>query len=462
MSCLPIALNVSGHPCLVVGGGAVAARKVDMLRQFAADITVVAPELHPPLQRLVAEGAIRHIAARFEPGHLRRPRLVIAATGERAVNRTVAELAQSAGIPVNVVDDPELCTFITPSLLNRDPLFIAVSSGGVSPVLVRLLRARLETLIPAGYGRLARLLADFRESIRQRYPDAGDRRRFLESILQGRVESLVLSGRDEAAARMLEAHLRDADFPVERRGEVYLVGGGPGDPDLLTFKALRLMQQADVVLYDRLVAKSLLELVRRDAERIYVGKRRDQHTIPQQEINQLLVDLARQGKRVLRLKGGDPFIFGRGGEEIESLAAAGVSWQIVPGITAASGCASYAGIPLTHREHAQSCLLLTGHLKDNRLDLNWQSLLQPRQTVVIYMGTHGLGVLCGELLSRGMAPDLPAAIVEQGTTERQRVHISDVQGLPALVERAHIKPPSLIILGTVVRLHGRLAWYRPG
>jgi len=370
-------------------------------------------------------------------------------------------LARAENIPVNVVDNPELCTFIMPSIVNRDPVFIAVSSGGVSPILSRLLRARLETYIPASYGKLAKIIARFRDRVRRRFTDMRQRRRFWEQVLQGPVEEMLYAGQEQAAITTLEHYLTQDNDNVSTEGEVYLVGGGPGDPDLLTFRALRLMQQADVVLYDRLVAKAVLALVRKDAERLFVGKQRDQHTIPQAEINQLLVDLARQGKRVLRLKGGDPFIFGRGGEEIELLSKSGVPFQVVPGITAASGCASYAGIPLTHRDFAQSCLFVTGHLKDEKLSLNWDAMIQPQQTIAIYMGMHGVEKLSHELIHRGLDPDLPAAIIERGTTASQKVHIASLQTLPAMAKQRQVKPPSMIIIGEVVKLHEHLAWYHP-
>lgn len=458
--CLPVSLCIARRPCLLVGGGQVAARKAELLLRFGAVLTVVAPRLCPELLSRSGADDCTLVRSPYQPEHLQGMALVCAATDDRAVNRTVAEQARQRNIPVNVVDDPDSCTFIMPSILDREPLFIAVSSAGAAPLLSRLLRARLETLIPSGYGLIARFVARHRQSVKQRYPEARQRRRFWESVLQGPVENLVLAGQNEQAERTLARALKaEGDAPLTQ-GEVYLVGGGPGDPDLLTFKALRLMQQADVVLHDRLVAKPVLALVRRDAQRIYVGKQTGQHTMPQPDINRLLVDLALQGQRVLRLKGGDPFIFGRGGEEIASLAAAGVPWQIVPGITAASGCASYAGIPLTHRDHAQSCLLVTGHLKDDQLDLNWDAMLQERQTVAVYMGTHGIAVLARELLARGMSRDHPAAIIERGTTRKQRVHITRLQHLAERVQQEGIKPPAMIILGSVVRLHEQLAWRR--
>jgi uroporphyrin-III C-methyltransferase/precorrin-2 dehydrogenase/sirohydrochlorin ferrochelatase len=362
---------------------------------------------------------------------------------------------------VNVADVPELCSFIMPSIVDRSPVQIAISTGGASPVLARLLKSRLETYIPSAYGHLAVLMAQFRDNAKRKFPDMNLRRRFWEKVLHGPVAEMLFAGQEQAAAQALQQQIEDESATPQAQGEVYLVGAGPGDPDLLTFRALRLMQQAEVVLYDRLISSQLLDLIRKDAERIYVGKERSQHTVPQPNINALLVRLAREGKRVLRLKGGDPFIFGRGGEEIETLAAEGIPFQVVPGITAASGCAAYAGIPLTHRDYAQSVVFVTGYLKDGSVDLNWDLLTQPMQTIVVYMGMQGLEILCRELIAHGLPAITPAAVIEQGTTPQQRVYTANLETLPVLMKPLEIKQPCLIIVGEVVQLHEKLAWYKP-
>ena len=459
MKHLPLFFDIQQRSCLVVGGGEIAARKVEALLRAGAKVTVVSPQLNPQLKAHHAVGEIEQLAETFNPTHLDGYVLAVAATDDERINKQVSDMAQQRNIPVNVVDSPKLSSFIFPSIIDRSPVTVAISTAGAAPVLARLLRARLETLIPASYGRLAELAAGFRHSVKTRLAKSTERRRFWEEILQGPVAELVYAGKEEEAARALQTALDDADTAVLRHGEVYLVGAGPGDPDLLTFRALRLMQQCDVVLYDRLVQPPILDLVRREAERIYVGKRRDFHTLRQEEINATLVKLAKEGKRVLRLKGGDPFIFGRGGEEIASLTAEGISFQIVPGITAANGCAAYAGIPLTHRDFAQSVLFVTGHLKDGGMDLNWEALMQPAQTIVVYMGLTGLDILCRELIAHGMAAAMPAALVEQGTTAEQRVLIGTLESLPTLVATQNVHAPTLLIIGEVVSLHDSLEWF---
>jgi uroporphyrin-III C-methyltransferase/precorrin-2 dehydrogenase/sirohydrochlorin ferrochelatase len=461
MDFFPIFLNMRGRVALVVGGGEVAARKAALLLEAGARVDVVAPVLGSTLAQWRDQGRLRHRVAHFSPQDLDDCTVAIAATDDRAVNLRVSVLAQERRIPVNVVDQPELCSFIMPSIIDRSPVMIAVSTGGASPVLARLLRARLETIIPTAYGRLASLVEKFRDRVKRRFSTTEQRRTFWEKILQGPIAEMVFAGQDRAAEEALQASLTDSAPREPVHGEVYLVGAGPGDPDLLTFRALRLMQQADVVVYDRLVAPPILDLVRRDAERIYAGKERDNHALPQEDINHLLVRLAKEGKRVLRLKGGDPFIFGRGGEEISTLADERIHFQVVPGITAASGCAAYAGIPLTHRDYAQSCVFATGHLQDGTVNLNWSVLAQPRQTAVFYMGLHGVEILCRELLRHGLPPTMPAAMVQQGTTPRQRVLIGTLETLPELVKAGDVKPPTLIIVGEVVKLHEKLAWFEP-
>ena len=438
-----------------------AARKVAQLRKANAQITVIAPKLCQELSALVDKKSIDYVAGHFSKTNLKNKMLVIAATDDAAVNQQVSELAKERNLPVNVVDNPVLCSFIMPSIVDRDPVQIAISTGGSSPVLARLLRARLETLIPSSYGKLAELMAKFRHKVKEKYPEMRRRRRYWESILQSPIAEMIYAGQGRSALDALEKTLIAEDDDIPQTGEVYLVGAGPGDPDLLTFRALRLMQQAEVVLYDRLVSPAIVDLTRKDAERIYVGKKRDQHALPQMEISQLLVDLAKQGKRVLRLKGGDPFIFGRGGEEIELLSAENIPFQVVPGITAAAGCACYAGIPLTHRDYAHTCVFITGHLKDGSMDLNWDTLIQPRQTIAVYMGIVGLEVLCQELIARGMSASMPAALIQQGTTQKQKVYIRDLASLADIPKQHDIQPPTIIIIGEVVKLHENLSWFEP-
>jgi uroporphyrin-III C-methyltransferase/precorrin-2 dehydrogenase/sirohydrochlorin ferrochelatase len=459
MDYLPVFLKIEDRPCLVVGGGKVAARKATLLNRAGARITVVTPAACGEVKTLVEQGAVTCVEREFRETDMDGVVLVIAATDDEAVNRAVSELANQHRIPVNVVDNPELCSFIMPSVIDRSPVQVAVSTGGASPVLARLLRARLESFIPAAYGRLARLVDEFRHAVKRRFSDAEQRRYFWENILQGRVAELLFAGQEEQARTALQEAIEDTDAHYKSPGEVYLVGAGPGDPDLITFRALRLMQQADVVVYDRLVSEPILDMVRRDAELIYAGKARDRHTLTQESINQLLVRLAKDGKRVLRLKGGDPFIFGRGGEEIETLAEEGIAFQVVPGITAASGCASYAGIPLTHRDYAQSCIFVTGHLKDGSADLDWETLAKPAQTIVFYMGLHSIPVIGQELVAHGLPKETPVALVQQGTTRKQRIYIETLESLADLAQREQLQPPTIIIVGEVVSLQEKLSWF---
>jgi len=457
----PIFIKLQDQHCLVVGGGVVATRKIKQLLIAGAKVFVVAPNIEPALEKLKESGDIRYFQQAYTEKCLEGKQLVIAATNDKQLNNQIAKRAKSQNILVNVVDDYDAGTFIMPSIINRNPVVIAISTSGIAPVLTKLLSIRIETLIPSNYGKLASLISRFRDSAKEKYPSTKDRRRFWESILDGPIAEMFYAGQEEKTLKLLEAQLGNESSHLDSKGEVYLVGGGPGDPELLTFRALRLMQQADVVLYDRLVAPKILEFVRKDAKRIYVGKERDRHALPQAEINQMLVDLAKQGRRVLRLKGGDPFMFGRGGEEIDLLYENNIPFQIVPGITAASGCASYAGIPLTHRNYAQSCLFVTGHLKDGSMNLNWQTLVQPQQTLAVYMGTHSLDILSRQLIKHGMKKSMPAAIIQQGTTGDQNVYLSTIERLPKVPKENNVKPPSMIIIGEVVSLHEKLAWYQP-
>lgn len=453
-------MKISGRRCVVIGGGEVATRKVTMLLKADAAITLCSPEICHELQDLVTEKKIKYVTENFAENQLQGACLVIAATDDETVNEAVSIAAKAQNIPVNVVDAPDLCTFTMGSIIDRSPVVIAVSSEGNAPVLARYIRTKIETMLPASYGRIAAIAGEFREQVKERFATTQARRIFWEGVLQGPMVERVLAGQEQAARELLQ-DLIDDRATIANKGEVYLVGGGPGDPDLLTFRALRLMQQCDVCVYDKLVSPEVMELVRRDAELIYVGKERDQHTMPQEEINELLATLALQGKRVLRLKGGDPFIFGRGGEEIETLMARGVPFQVVPGITAANGVSSYAGIPLTHRDYAQACLFITGHHKDGSINMDWVAMSRPNQTVVVYMGLVGLREICEKLIAHGVSASMPAAVVQQGTTQRQKVVAATLEDLAEKVIAAEMKPPCLTIIGEVVKLRETLNWFNP-
>lgn len=462
MDFLPIFVNIQQQKCLVVGAGNVAARKIDLLTQAGAQVNVVSPNICRECLVFEDQGKITYFAREFEASDMDGCHIVIAATDDKAINKAVSELAKSKQIPVNVVDSPDLCSFIMPSMIDRSPVQIAISTGGSSPVLARTIRTKLETCIPAGYGKLAKLLESFRVSVKERFDNVDKRRIFWENILQSPIPELIFSDQQDKAHKALQNAIDDGKEHPNFEGEVYLVGAGPGDPDLLSFKALRLMQSCDVVVYDRLVSQPILDLVRRDAERVYAGKERSNHAIAQENINQLLADLAKEGKRVLRLKGGDPFIFGRGGEEIETLIEEAISFQVVPGITAAQGCASYSGIPLTHRDYSQACIFVTGHLKNETTDLNWDMLAHKNQTIVFYMGLQAVKVISKQLIEHGLDANTPAALIQKGTTPDQKVVIGDLTNLEELVRINDIKPPTLIVVGEVVKLHEKLHWFKPG
>ena len=456
MDYLPVFMNVKGQRCLLVGAGEVASRKAALLARTGAHLVVVAPLVRDEVADIVTlhHGEIHQ--RKFQDSDLDDVVLVIAATDDSGVNQRVSELARARKIPVNVVDQTDLCSFIVPAIVDRSPVVVAISTGGSSPVLTRQLKEKIEILIPATYGRLAALLGSLRDRVKLGISDFSNRTRFWERLLSGPMPDLFLAGREAESLSVFEQTLTDAGS-LEPQGEVYLVGAGPGDPDLLTLKALRLMYAADVVLYDRLVSADIMKRVRPDAERIFVGKEAKHHPVPQEEINEMLVRLASQGLKVLRLKGGDPFIFGRGGEEIDRLTQAGIPFQVVPGITAASGCSAYAGIPLTHRDYSQSVRFVTGHLKNNQPDLDWPALAGEQQTLVIYMGLLSLPLICEQLQRHGMAPDMPVGIVEQGTLPQQRVLTGTLKDIAGKVEAGGIKAPVIIIIGQVVRLHRELS-----
>lgn len=457
MDFLPLFTQLNGKPCLLLGGGQVALRKARLLSKAGACIQVVALEVLPELYEIAAQSGGTVRTGEFDETDLDQVFLVIAATDDQALNERVSASCHQRLIPVNVVDSPELCSVILPAIVDRSPLIIAISSGGKSPVLARMMRSRLESSIPASYGRLAHLASRFRDAVKAKFGDIEDRRLFWERVLQGPIAEMVFAGKDTVANQMLAKEIDEAGPQIG--GEVYLIGAGPGDPDLMTFKALRLLQKADVVLYDRLVAPEIVDMCRKDAERVFVGKRRADHAVPQEGINQMLIDYAKQGKKVARLKGGDPFIFGRGGEEIEQLAQQHIPFQVVPGVTAAAGCASYAGIPLTHRDYAQSVRFVTGHLKDNSINLPWAELVHTQQTVVFYMGLVGLSSICDQLIAHGRSPDTPIALIQQGTTRNQKVVVGALSNMVEKIATDPVQAPTLIIVGEVVNLRSKLAWY---
>jgi uroporphyrin-III C-methyltransferase/precorrin-2 dehydrogenase/sirohydrochlorin ferrochelatase len=501
MDYFPIFLRLAGEPVLVVGGGAVAARKIDLLLRASAKVTVVAPVLTAALARQVEAGALVHIDTEFQPEYLRHMRLAIAATDRPSVNSWVARQARLHNIPVNVVDDRELSGFIMPAIVDRSPVIVAVGSSGDAPVLTRRLREKLESFLPQRLGALARLAGRLRPLVKARVTSARERRKFWEQFFDGPFGADVLAGRENADSPALERRIGESlsnlPRPLRMEGEVALVGAGPGDPGLLTLRALRALQNADVVLYDRLVSAEVLDLARRDADRIFVGKAAGEACISQEQINHLLVELAQQGKRVCRLKGGDPFIFGRGGEELQTLAAHGIRFEVVPGITAAAGCAAYAGIPLTHRDHAQALTFVTGHVKDgpggngseddrvsgidsdvaadkapdvapdNALemtsdtakDMDWAAMARPGQTCVFYMGLAQLENIIARLREQGAPARRPAAVVQDGTRPTQRVVTGTLEDLAAKVRQAGMRSPAILIVGEAVGLQQTLHWF---
>ncbi|SLJ84623.1 uroporphyrinogen-III C-methyltransferase [Psychrobacter sp. DAB_AL43B] len=509
MNTFPLFFKLEGRKVLIVGGGDVALRKADLLSRAGACITVLAPSICAELQALLTNTKtdVPHklIFENYNKTYMTGSRVIIAATDDETLNHQIHADASELNIPVNVVDTPHLCDFIFPAIVDRNPIVIGISSNGKAPVLARLLRARLETLIPQGYGKLAKLAGEFRGEVKAKIPTLTGRRQFWERAFEGQVSELMFAGNEIKAAAQLQADLDStaaqiakenatsqhsdvADIqtasitapvsvdefnanqcdinhgtvaakPMSPVGEVYIVGAGPGDPELLTFKALRLMQQADIVFYDALVSPQVLDLCRRDADKVFVGKKRSNHAVAQLGINELLVNSAKEGRRVVRLKGGDPFIFGRGGEEIESLRAHGIPYQVVPGITAANAAASYAGIPLTHRDHSQSVRFVTGFLKAGAPNNNFKNFLDTDETVVFYMGLHSLARLTEGLIEAGRSADTPIAIVSNASMPNQQVLTGTLADIVELQEKNQLPTPALLIMGDVVALHHDLAWY---
>ncbi|WP_394123490.1 siroheme synthase CysG [Psychrobacter nivimaris] len=487
MNTFPLFFKLEDRKVLIVGGGEVALRKADLLSRAGACITILAPDISHELQALLTDSKHEFIYENYNKTYMSGARVIIAATDDETLNHQIHADATELNIPVNVVDTPHLCDFIFPAIIDRNPIVIGISSNGKAPVLARLLRARLETLIPQGYGKLAKLAGEFRSEVKAKIPTLTGRRQFWERAFEGQVSQLMFAGNETEATAQLKADLDSTAAAISKKsddanavkeidtiaptlsdesekelsavGEVYIVGAGPGDPELLTFKALRLMQQADVVFYDALVSPQVLDLCRRDADKVFVGKKRSNHTVAQLGINELLVNHAKQGRRVVRLKGGDPFIFGRGGEEIESLRANNVPYQVVPGITAANAAASYAGIPLTHRDHSQSVRFVTGFLKAGAPNSNFENFLNTDETVVFYMGLHSLTRLTEGLVDAGRSSETPIAIVSNASMPNQQVLTGTLATIVAKQEQAQLPTPALLIMGDVVSLHHDLAWY---
>jgi uroporphyrin-III C-methyltransferase/precorrin-2 dehydrogenase/sirohydrochlorin ferrochelatase len=462
MNYFPAFFDLTAQEVLIVGGGEVALRKLLLLERTGAKVTVVAPWILPELKTRAAAGKISLTVREFVPSDLDGARLVIVATSRRAVNRWIAALSEARGIPVNVVDDREASRFIVPAVIDRDPVLVAISTGGTSPVLARRLRERLEALIPKRFGELALWLQALRRAARRRLRDTGARRRYFEHIVDGAAARRFVAGDRHGAESLAQQLLALRPGSPRESGEVTLVGAGPGDPELLTLKALRALQDADVILHDRLVPRAVLDMARRDARRVCVGKAAGGGGCTQTEINALLIEHAAQGLRVVRLKGGDPFIFGRGGEELEALQAAQIRFSVIPGITAAAGCAAYAGIPLTHRDHAHSVTFVAGHGDGEGGEPDYQALAKPGITAVFYMGLARVAHIAAQLVRHGAPASLPAALIAQGTLENQRVITGTLETIAAAAARARLESPTLLVVGEVVSLHDSLAWFNAG
>jgi len=459
MRLFPVFLCMNNRECLVVGAGTEAQRRADALIRSGARVTLMAAEVSAPIK-----GLHKHETRNFQANDPAEYWLVVAATENADTNAQICAACAVHRTFCYDVDNPATSTYFLPAIIDRSPLLVAISSGGAAPALVRRLKAQLDTLIPTVYAQWASAIKVHRSALKQRIPSRKRRARFWQHVFDGPLDETTLLTTKHSPEQALKHAISTFENQIDadaQNGFVSLVGAGPGDPDLLTLRALRLIQSADVLVYDRLVSQEILDFRRQDAELLYAGKAKSDHAMPQSSINQLLVDLAREHQHVVRLKGGDPFIFGRGGEEIGTLARNRIPFQVVPGITAASGCAAFAGIPLTHRDHAQSCVFVTGHLKNGEINLNWQDLRDSTQTIVIYMGLTGLSHICNKLIEIGRSPETPAALVEQGTTPRQQVHLSTVQNLAELVSIRNVRAPTLLIIGSVVTLHDTLKWFNP-
>ncbi|MEO1244683.1 MAG: siroheme synthase CysG [Pseudomonadota bacterium] len=449
MDYFPAFLDLDGKPCLVVGGGEIAARKVRLLLAARARLTIVAPETCDAITALAHDGKLEHLRKSYAPDDLNGRWLVVSATGSEKVEAQVYADATARRIFCNAVDRQDNCSYITPAIVDRSPVLVAISSGGAAPVLARRIRARLEAILPARLGVLAALARRYRQRVLDALPALSPRIRFWERVIDGPAGVAALAGDVAAAEASVESLLGEAAALAAEPGIAWLTGAGPGDPELLTLRALQALQSADVIVHDRLVSEEILALARRDAERISVGKTPGCRANSQASINELLVELVAAGKRVCRLKGGDPFIFGRGGEEAEALAAEGLRYRVIPGITAAAGCAAAAGIPLTHRDDAQSVVLLTAHGKDSIDTLDWPSLARDRQTLAIYMGVRRFTDLMTRLIEHGRPADTPIAIVERGTIPEQRVIRGTLGQLNLLAEAHRVVAPALLLIGAV-------------
>ena len=455
MDYLPIFLDVRGKKVIVDGGITVAARRIERALSAGAIVHCFDPDPGEEVRAFIGLDRVIFHDRVPEEADFEGALVAWGASEEGPRDDLLFAAAKTYGVLANVADEKDYCDFITPSVVERDPLTIAITTGGAAPVVARILRARVEAMLPAAYGQLAAFLSTYRDRIAAKVKGGTARRRFWENMIEGAVGDAFLSGDRALAERLVEQELAGDDKSL-RQGEVWLVGAGPGDPDLLTFKALRMMQHADVVLYDRLIGPGILDLLRRDAERINVGKQAGNHVMTQEETTALIIKLAKAGKRVLRLKGGDPFIFGRGGEELEDVAAHGIPVIVVPGITAAAGCGSSAGIPLTHRDHAQSVVFVTAHGKDGLLPHDWTRLARADQTVVVYMGLRFVGEIAAAAIAQGVPGDMPIAVIDNGTRITQRVVAGTLADIGAKVKTARLKGPALIMIGSVVMLRGKL------